>query len=115
MGIAHTVSTLADVVLTASLPLTADHQLVLHLFRLMPQYLKYGDLSCWDRACMEVIGDDVSPQEQLIWSIFDFARTNLYTAHNADYTQDAWNDVLTEFDKHGLPAPPLLPGALDDW
>lgn len=88
---------------------------MLHLFRLMPEYLGYGDLGCWDGACADVLRDESTPTHEVIWALFDLGRTNLYAAYNAAYTQDAWAYVVTQFSVLRLPVPPLSPGALDAW
>lgn len=115
MGIAQTTRVLAEAVQNHLHPTEPRHVLVLELLRLMPLYLDFRDLAAWDRACLEVIGEETSEVDRLLSSIYDFATTNLYAAIHPKYTRDAYQEVLGAFARHRVPAPILPADALDDW
>ena len=114
MGVCEVIAVLADAVAAMHHPLHHRHVLMVHVLRSALVYRQAGRLDAWESAYIDAEGNvEPTPINELLDSIFDLGRNNLYTQFDEAGTQEYYRKLVRQFSEAGI----LTPEApdLSDW
>jgi len=104
MGICRIVSDAAGAIAAAKPEAVSSYRQQLAILRDMPAYADARDLGTWERAFMSSVDERILEAEvgELLWSVFEFGRFNLYSRIREAETAAELEHLLARLHEHGI-------------